>query len=194
MAVLAGVMEIVACLRRGEPRQIPRQLALWTGVPLAIAGDRLVARDAGAAVLGADPRHARAGHAARSAPLPDRLSAARRSERARAADRFRRRAFRADGARAVVLRRRRLAHAAVLGGLVRSRRRQRQRAKPARRLHEPRADRRALLLLRPHALRQGAARDRAQPRRRAAGGHRPESRRRADVHARGAAVRVLAAC
>jgi branched-subunit amino acid ABC-type transport system permease component len=38
VAVLAGVMEAVACLRRGEARRIPRQLALWTGIPLAIAG------------------------------------------------------------------------------------------------------------------------------------------------------------
>ena len=38
MAVLAGVMEIVACIGKGEMRQIPRQLAFWTGVPLALAG------------------------------------------------------------------------------------------------------------------------------------------------------------
>ena len=37
MAVIAGLMEIYACLRRGEARRIPRQLLLWTGVPLAIA-------------------------------------------------------------------------------------------------------------------------------------------------------------
>jgi branched-chain amino acid transport system permease protein len=35
-AVIAGAMETYACLRRGEPRRIPRQLFLWTGVPLAI--------------------------------------------------------------------------------------------------------------------------------------------------------------
>src|SRR5882757_8861847 len=38
MAVVAGAMEVFACLRRGEPRRLPRQLALWTGMPLAIAG------------------------------------------------------------------------------------------------------------------------------------------------------------
>jgi branched-chain amino acid transport system permease protein len=37
MAILAGAIETVACLRRGEARRIPRQLLLWTGVPLAIA-------------------------------------------------------------------------------------------------------------------------------------------------------------
>src|SRR5262245_42278087 len=37
MALIAGAMEIYACLRRGEARRIPRQLALWTGVPLAVA-------------------------------------------------------------------------------------------------------------------------------------------------------------
>ncbi len=37
MAVIAGAMEIVACVRRGESARIPRQLALWTGVPVAIA-------------------------------------------------------------------------------------------------------------------------------------------------------------
>jgi branched-chain amino acid transport system permease protein len=37
MALVAGVMEAVDCLRRGEARRIPRQLALWVAVPLAIA-------------------------------------------------------------------------------------------------------------------------------------------------------------
>ncbi|MEO7158564.1 MAG: branched-chain amino acid ABC transporter permease [Vicinamibacterales bacterium] len=37
MAVVAGVMEIYACLRRGEGRRIPRRLTLWAGLPLAIA-------------------------------------------------------------------------------------------------------------------------------------------------------------
>ncbi len=55
-------------------------------------------------------------------------------------------------------------------------------------------DRGALLLLRPHALRQGAARDGVQSRRRAAGGHRPESRRIADLRARGPACAPLPAC
>ena len=36
IAVLAGAMEAYACLRRGELRRIPRQLVLWTGMPLAI--------------------------------------------------------------------------------------------------------------------------------------------------------------
>src|SRR5688572_9224969 len=38
MAIIAGVIEVVACLRRGESARIPRQLALWTALPLAIAG------------------------------------------------------------------------------------------------------------------------------------------------------------
>ena len=38
MALVAGAMEAFGCLRRGEPRRLPRQLALWTGVPLAMAG------------------------------------------------------------------------------------------------------------------------------------------------------------
>jgi branched-chain amino acid transport system permease protein len=38
MALVAGAMEAFGCLRRREPRRLPRQLALWTGVPLAIAG------------------------------------------------------------------------------------------------------------------------------------------------------------
>src|SRR4030095_15321367 len=36
MAAIAGLMEIVACAGRREPRQIPRQLAMWTGIPVAI--------------------------------------------------------------------------------------------------------------------------------------------------------------
>ena len=38
MAVVAGVMEVYACVRSGEARRIPRQLATWTGIPLVIAG------------------------------------------------------------------------------------------------------------------------------------------------------------
>lgn len=38
MAVVAGVMETYACARRGEFRRIPRQLVVWTGIPVAIAG------------------------------------------------------------------------------------------------------------------------------------------------------------
>lgn len=37
MAIVAGAMEVYDCLRRGEVRRIPRQLLLWTGVPLCIA-------------------------------------------------------------------------------------------------------------------------------------------------------------
>jgi branched-subunit amino acid ABC-type transport system permease component len=37
MACVAGAFELYACLRRGEPARIPRQLALWLGAPLAIA-------------------------------------------------------------------------------------------------------------------------------------------------------------
>jgi branched-chain amino acid transport system permease protein len=38
MAAVAGAMEVVACARRGESRRIPRQFAVWTGIPIAIAG------------------------------------------------------------------------------------------------------------------------------------------------------------
>ncbi|MET0202955.1 MAG: branched-chain amino acid ABC transporter permease [Casimicrobiaceae bacterium] len=37
MAVVAGLMEVYACLQRGEARRIPRQLLLWVGLPLAVA-------------------------------------------------------------------------------------------------------------------------------------------------------------
>jgi branched-chain amino acid transport system permease protein len=38
MAVIAGLMEAVACIKRGEAARLPRQLALWTALPLAVAG------------------------------------------------------------------------------------------------------------------------------------------------------------
>ncbi len=38
MAAVAGAMEVVACVKRGEVARIPQQLAVWTLVPLAIAG------------------------------------------------------------------------------------------------------------------------------------------------------------
>jgi branched-chain amino acid transport system permease protein len=37
MAAIAGVMEIYMCARRGELSRLPRQLALWTLLPCAIA-------------------------------------------------------------------------------------------------------------------------------------------------------------
>ena len=37
MAIVAGVMEVVACVRRGEAARIPRQLLVWTAAPIAIA-------------------------------------------------------------------------------------------------------------------------------------------------------------
>jgi branched-chain amino acid transport system permease protein len=37
MAIAAGAMELYACLRRGEAHRIPRQLLLWTGIPLFVA-------------------------------------------------------------------------------------------------------------------------------------------------------------
>ena len=37
MAAIAGAMEIVACARAGELRRVPRQLAMWTVLPLALA-------------------------------------------------------------------------------------------------------------------------------------------------------------
>ncbi len=165
---------------------------LWTGIPLAIAGIAWWLAHARAAVLGADPGDAGAGHAARSAALPDRLPAARRGERAGAADRLGRRALRADRARPVVLRRRR----------ARARRRSRRsRSSSAASTSASRACSScstsvaliaALYLFFGRTLvRQGAARDRAQPRRRAAGRHLAQSRGLADVRAGGAAVRVL---
>ena len=66
----------------------------------------------------------------------------------------------------VVLRRRGIAHAAILVGDLRGGRHHHQRPEHARGRHQRRADRRALSLLRTHALRQGAAGDRAQSRRR----------------------------
>jgi branched-chain amino acid transport system permease protein len=38
MAVVAGLMEVVACARRGEAARIPGRLLVWTAIPLAIAG------------------------------------------------------------------------------------------------------------------------------------------------------------
>jgi branched-chain amino acid transport system permease protein len=38
MAALAGAMEVLACLRRGEPGRIPRQLIVWVGIPVLVAG------------------------------------------------------------------------------------------------------------------------------------------------------------
>jgi branched-chain amino acid transport system permease protein len=38
MAVVAGLMEVVACVKRGELARLPRRLALWTALPLAVAG------------------------------------------------------------------------------------------------------------------------------------------------------------
>jgi branched-chain amino acid transport system permease protein len=38
MAFVAGLMEVVASVRRGETARLPRQLALWTALPLAVAG------------------------------------------------------------------------------------------------------------------------------------------------------------
>jgi hypothetical protein len=37
MAVIAGAMEIFGCVRRRELYRVPRQLALWTILPLALA-------------------------------------------------------------------------------------------------------------------------------------------------------------
>ena len=37
MAIIAGIMEIVSCIRRGESARIPRQLALWTLLPIGVA-------------------------------------------------------------------------------------------------------------------------------------------------------------
>jgi branched-chain amino acid transport system permease protein len=38
MALVAGAMEVFACVRRGEPGRIPRQLVFWAGIPVAVAG------------------------------------------------------------------------------------------------------------------------------------------------------------
>jgi len=37
MAVIAGLMEAWGCLRRGQTGRLPRRLAAWTGVPVAVA-------------------------------------------------------------------------------------------------------------------------------------------------------------
>ena len=172
MAVVAGAMEVVACARRGEPGRIPRQFALWTGIPIAIAGVAWWLATPELPLLGADPRDAGAGHRARAAAVPDRLPAAGRGERAGAADRLRRGALHADGASDCWF-------FGAEGSRTPAfstesfdrRRRERQPAEPARRVHQPRADRRALPVLRPHAVRQGAARDGVESRRRAPGRH-----------------------
>jgi branched-chain amino acid transport system permease protein len=38
MAVVAGLMEVAACVKSGELARLPRRLALWTALPLAVAG------------------------------------------------------------------------------------------------------------------------------------------------------------
>jgi branched-chain amino acid transport system permease protein len=38
MAVIAGAMEVVACVHSGELRRIPRRLLAWTGIPVVLAG------------------------------------------------------------------------------------------------------------------------------------------------------------
>jgi branched-chain amino acid transport system permease protein len=37
MAVIAGLMEAWGCVRRGQAGRLPRRLAAWTGVPVAVA-------------------------------------------------------------------------------------------------------------------------------------------------------------
>src|SRR5213082_2418980 len=37
MAIVAGLLELVACIRRSEIASVPRRLLLWTGAPCAIA-------------------------------------------------------------------------------------------------------------------------------------------------------------
>ena len=37
MAVIAGLMEVAACVKRGEAAKIPRRLLVWCALPLAIA-------------------------------------------------------------------------------------------------------------------------------------------------------------
>jgi branched-chain amino acid transport system permease protein len=37
MAVIAGLMEVAACVKRGEAAKIPRRLVVWCALPLAIA-------------------------------------------------------------------------------------------------------------------------------------------------------------
>ena len=113
MAVIAGVMEIYACLRRGEARRMPLQLLLWTGVPLAIAALVWWAAPSNYALAIQVALTLAAVTALGPLLYRDRLPAGGRGERAGAADRFGRRALRADGARPVVLRRRGVAHAGV---------------------------------------------------------------------------------
>src|SRR5437868_10017504 len=36
MAIVAGLVELVVCIRRGEMARAPRRLLLWTGVPCVI--------------------------------------------------------------------------------------------------------------------------------------------------------------
>jgi branched-chain amino acid transport system permease protein len=37
LAIIAGIMEIWQCVKRGEPGRLPRRLAVWTGAPLVVA-------------------------------------------------------------------------------------------------------------------------------------------------------------
>ena len=152
---------------------------------------RCLAGTDAAAVPGTGAAHACDRDGVRAAPLSRCLSAAGRRERAGAADRFRSAALHAGGAGVVVLRRRRLADAGVLVGVVHRRRGEHQRAEPAGRDVELGPHRRAGRLLRPHAVRQGVARNRGEPCRRTAGRHLAGFCRRADLHAGCAAVRVL---
>ena len=191
VAVVAAVVETIATVRDGEWRRLPRRLALWLGVPLLIA----------AAVWWAAPR-------ALPLPLQVLLTLAAVTALGPLLYRIVYQPI-ADASVLVLLIVSVALHFALTGlglwffGAEGSRTPpftgasfqlgadDVQRAEPARRRDERRADRRALRVLRTHALRQGAARDGGQPRRRAARRHLAELRRRADVRAGRVAVRVL---
>ena len=90
MAVIAGVMEGVACVRRRRVRaHSAAARAVDRACPVAIAALAAWLAPSEAPVLGADRADAGAGHGAGAAALPDRLSAGGGGDRAGAAHRRR---------------------------------------------------------------------------------------------------------
>jgi hypothetical protein len=118
MAIVAGAMETWQSVRAAETHRLPRRLLVWSGVPDRDRGEHLVACAHADALGGPGGPDAGRGHRDGAAVVPDCLSTAGRGERAGAADRLRRVAFRDGGFRSLVLRRRRLAHTALLVGIV----------------------------------------------------------------------------
>ena len=167
MGAVAFVFDLWSMRRSFRLRPLLRSAALYLLLPLAILALTTI-------VVAAHDRHRDEHHpvadhrrAARALSLSHRLSADGRGFGADAADRLGRRAFCAARSRPRVLRTRRLSRPGALVGQHRARAGAGHRAKPRRLWRDRRPDRRALAVLRLHALRQGAARHRRQPHRRA---------------------------